>query len=264
MCNSKIDITLKLRTADICTPCIDLFLTGGLTNATLFQSMKFLEELRSNFLLQDSYNKNLKPLTLRVKNTNNNLEIWIEETFIKFTKTELFLYYILCVAKEKGNDFSKNIAEKKKNKRDKVIYVDNFINESRQTFLNLRSVNIENYFEDNLTNVAKNVTIINDKLNETLGFNLAKFYTIKKRQPDLEGIKEKLTRVLEELNKQMDQLHLDKLLDKKDKANKKKEINTSIKSNTKLINLQRGENLPYTIELFTRKDYKEYYELAIN
>jgi len=59
---------------------------------------------------------------------------------------------------------------------------------------------------------------------ESLGHIGTIFYKIKKRQLDIVGIKKKHTKVLEELNKQMEQLHLDKLLDKKVKANKKKKL----------------------------------------
>jgi hypothetical protein len=263
MCNSKIDITLKLRTADICTTCIKEFIKGGLSNATLFQSMKFLEDLRSNFLLQDSYNKNLKPLNLSVRKKNNNLEIWIGENFIKFTKTELFLYYILASAEGLGNNFSEKIYDKKGE------LINQFLIDSMSNFGNLRSANIGSYYL-NAEKTAKYINGINNKLNETLGFNLAKFYIIKKNSHDEIAIE----KLVQEIKKEVENLKSEiKLLVKnKVKTNTRETAEEISKLEIKIKNLekrienpiQRAKAFPYVIQLFTRKDYKEFYELAIN
>ena len=272
MCNSKIDITLKLRTADICTTCIKEFIKGGLSNATLFQSMKFLEDLRSNFLLQDSYNKNLKPLLLKcVKNKKNFLEIYIGDQLISFTKTELFLYYLLCIGKDKGVDFNEEVYEKAEldgigkvlnNKNTKVKI---------KSFVNIESVEIKQYFGyKNSNTFSKYKNSINSKLNETLGFNLAKFYIINKNSHDEIAIE----KLVQEIKKEVENLKSEiKLLVKnKVKTNTRETAEEISKLEIKIKNLekrienpiQRAKAFPYVIQLFTRKDYKEFYELAIN
>ena len=272
MCNKKTDITLKLRTADICPPCIDLFLKGGLTNNMLFQSMKFLENLRSNFLLQDSYNKNLKPLNLSVRKKKNNLEIWIGENFIKFTKTELFLYYLLCIGKDKGVDFNEEVYEKAELDGIGKVLINKNTKVKIKSFVNIESVEIKQYFGyKNSNTFSKYKNSINSKLNEALGFNLAKFYIINKNSHDEIAIE----KLVQEIKKEVENLKSEiKLLVK----NKIKNINTRetteeiSKLEIRITNLekrienpiQRAKAFPYVIQLFNRKDYKEYYELAIN
>ncbi|MCF8430053.1 MAG: hypothetical protein K9G64_07965 [Bacteroidia bacterium] len=262
-CEEKQDLLLKLRTADICPTCIKKFIDGGLTNATLFQSMKFLEELRSNFLLQDSYNKQLKPLLLKcVKNKKKFLEIYIGDQLISFTKTEIFLYYLLCIGKDKGVDFNEEVYEKADLDGIEKVLINKITNNKIKSFVNFESVKIKQYFGYLNSNiVAKYINIINNKLNEVLGANLACFYIIKKRQSDEK--KEKLAKELEEINKQREQILSDKLLDKKDKAIKIKEIDTLINDTTKKIELKRAKDFPYVIELFNREDYKEFFKLDI-
>jgi hypothetical protein len=270
-CEEKQHLILKLRTADICTTCIKEFIKGGLSNATLFQSMKFLEELRSNFLLQDSYNKNLKPLLLKcVKNKKNFLEIYIGDQLISFTKTELFLYYLLCIGKDKGVDFNEEVYEKAEldgigkvlnNKNTKVKI---------KSFVNIESVEIKQYFGyKNSNTFSKYKNSINSKLNETLGFNLAKFYIINKNSHDEIAIE----KLVQEIKKEVENLKSEiKLLVKnKVKTNTRETVEEISKLEIKIKNLekrienpiQRAKAFPYVIQLFTRKDYKEYFKLDI-
>jgi hypothetical protein len=249
MCNNKLDITLKLRTADICPECIQLFLQGGLTNAMLFESMKFLESLRKDFLLQNSYHKNLNPLDLTCKKNNKgNLEIYIGEQLIKFTKTELFLYYVLCMGKEKGNNFFDKLTEE-------TLINDIQLSQELQKFNNFRNVTKESYFGvKKLGNIRKNVNFINNKLNEALGPNLASFYIIKKRN------EESNERKLEQLKLQLNELDNNQL-DQQNRAFQRNEIENSIEKITNNISRQRAKDFPYVIELFTRKDWKAYFKL---
>jgi hypothetical protein len=247
MCNNKLDITLKLRTADICPECIQLFLQGGLTNAMLFESMKFLEVLRKDFLLQNSYNKNLNPLDLTCKKNNKgNLEIYIGEQLIKFTKTELFLYYVLCMGKEKGNNFFEF--------NEKEI--------SLKNIRNFKQIKPNLYFGGNVFNrIAKNKTCINNKLNEALGANLASFYIIKKKSEESEERKAELMYELEKLEMELNELDKNMLLDKKNKAIQRKAIIHLIKQKKNEMEKKRASDFPYVIELFTRKDWKAYFKL---
>jgi len=249
MCNNKLDITLKLRTADICPECIQLFLQGGLTNAMLFESMKFLEELRKDFLLQNSYSKKLNPLKLTcIKNNKENLEIYIGEQLIKFTKTELFLYYVLCMGKEKGNNFFE-FNEEEISLRD------------RRKFNNFNQILPNLYFGvQMLGNIRKNVNYINNKLNEALGANLASFYIIKKKSELTEERKLKLENELAKFEKELNELNNNMQLDKKNKAIQRREIEGSIKDINRELNSQREKVFPYVIELFTRKNGNDYFE----
>jgi hypothetical protein len=215
-----------LRTADICPECIQLFLLK-VTNAMLFESMKFLEELRKDFLLQNSYSKNLNPLDLTCKKNNKgNLEIYIGEQLIKFTKTELFLYYVLCMGKEKGNNFFKLNEEE-------ILLWD------IRNFNNFNQIDKNLYFGGNVfSRIAKNKTCINNKLNEALGPNLASFYIIKKRNEESEETILQLINQLVKLEKDLSQLDTNQL-DKKNKATLRKKIENSIKdincANTKFL-----------------------------
>jgi hypothetical protein len=247
MCNNKLDITLKLRTADICPECIQLFLPK-VTNAMLFESMKFLEVLRKDFLLQNSYHKNLNPLKLECRNNKGNLEIYIGEQLIKFTKTELFLYYVLCMGKENGNNFFDKLTEE-------TLINDIQISQELKKWNNLRYVNTESYFGvKKLGNIHKNVNYINNKLNEALGANLASFYIIKKSS------EEPNERKLEKLKLQLNQLDNNQL-DQENRAIQRNEIENSIEKITNNISRQRAKDFPYVIELFTRKDGNDYFEL---
>ena len=243
MCSRKKDITLKLRTADICPECIQLFLQGGVTNAMLFESMKFLEELRKDFLLQNSYSKNLNPLKLTCKKNNKaNLEIYIGEQLIKFTKTELFLYYVICMGKENGNNFFK-FNEKEISRWD------------IPNLNNINQINLNLYFGiQMLGNIRKNVNFINNKLNEALGPNLASFYIIKKRNEESNESK------LEQLKLQLNELDNNQL-DQQNRAIQRNEIENSIEKITNNISRQRAKDFPYVIKLFTRKDWKAYFKL---
>jgi hypothetical protein len=245
MCIDKSDITLKLRTADICPECIQLFLQGGLTNAMLFESMKFLEVLRKDFLLQNSYNKNLNPLDLTCKKNNKgNLEIYIGEQLIKFTKTELFLYYVLCMGKENGNNFFEFNEEEI----------------SLWEILNFNQIDPNLYFGvQMLGNIRKNVNYINNKLNESLGANLASFYIIKKRNEESEERKLVLKDELEKLEKELNQLNIE-ALDKKHRAPKRKAIVGSINKKKIEMEIKRDKNFPYVIELFTRENGNDYFK----
>jgi hypothetical protein len=250
MCIDKSDITLKLRTADICPECIQLFLQGGLTNAMLFESMKFLESLRKDFLLQNSYSKNLNPLNLTCKkNKKCNLEIYIGEQLIKFTKTELFLYYVLCMGKEKGNNFFRI------NEKEISLWDIPNLNNISQIDTNL-------YFGGNVfSRIAKNKTCINNKLNEALGANLASFYIIKKKSEESEERKAELMYELEKLEMELNELDKNMLLDKKNKAIQRKAIIHLIKQKKNEMETKRASDFPYVIELFTRKDWKAYFKL---
>ncbi len=249
MCIDKLEITLKLRTADICPECIQLFLKGEVTNAMLFESMKFLEDLRKDFLLQNSYSKNLNPLKLTCKKNNKgNLEIYIGEQLIKFTKTELFLYYVLCMGKEKGNNFFE-------------------FNEEEISLRDIRKFNNFNQIVPNLYfgvqmlgNIRKNVNYINNKLNEALGANLASFYIIKKKSELTDERKLKLNNELEKFEKELNELNNNMQLDKKNKAIQRKEIEGSIKDINSEMNSQREKVFPYVIDLFTRNDWNKYFE----
>ena len=247
LCIDKKDITLKLRTADICPECIQLFLQGGVTNAMLFESMKFLEKLRKDFLLQNSYSKKLNPLKLTcIKNNKGNLEIYIGEQLIKFTKTELFLYYVICMGKEKGNNFFDNLTEE-------TLINGIKISQELQKFNNFGNVNKESYFGvKKLGNIRKNVNFIYNRLNETLGPNLASFYIIKKRN------EESNERKLEQLKLQLNELDNNQL-DQQNRAIQRNEIENSIEKITNNISRQRAKDFPYVIELFTRKDWKAYF-----
>jgi hypothetical protein len=249
MCIRKKEITLKLRTADICPECIQLFLKGGVTNAMLFESMKFLEDLRKDFLLQNSYSKNLNPLKLTCKKNNKgNLEIYIGEQLIKFTKTELFLYYVLCMGKEKGNNFFE-FNEEEISLRD------------RRNFNNFNQILPNLYFGvQMLGNIRKNVNYINNKLNEALGANLASFYIIKKKSELTEERKLKLENELAKFEKELNELNNNMQLDKKNKAIQRREIEGSIKDINRELNSQREKVFPYVIELFTRKNGNDYFE----
>ena len=249
MCIDKLEITLKLRTADICPECIQLFLKGEVTNAMLFESMKFLEDLRKDFLLQNSYSKNLNPLKLTCKKNNKgNLEIYIGEQLIKFTKTELFLYYVLCMGKEKGNNFFDNLTEE-------TLINGIKISQELQKFNNFHNVTKESYFGvQMLGNIRKNVNFINNKLNEALGPNLASFYIIKKRNEESNESK------LEQLKLQLNELDNNQL-DQQNRAIQRNEIENSIEKITNNISRQRAKDFPYVIELFTRKNWKDYFKL---
>ena len=242
MCSRKKDITLKLRTADICPECIQLFLQGGVTNAMLFESMKFLKELRKDFLLQNSYNKNLNPLALTcIKNKKGNLEIYIGEQLIKFTKTELLIFYVLCMGKEKGNNFFEF------NEEEISLWDIPNLN-------NISQINLNLYFGvQMLGNIRKNVNFINNKLNEALGPNLASFYIIKKRNEESNESK------LEQLKLQLNELDNNQL-DQQNRAIQRNEIENSIEKITNNISRQRAKDFPYVIELFTRKDGNDYFE----
>ena len=246
MCIDKLEITLKLRTADICPECIQLFLKGGVTNAMLFESMKFLEDLRKDFLLQNSYSKNLNPLKLTCKKNNKgNLEIYIGEQLIKFTKTELFLYYVLCMGKEKGNNFFEFNEEEI----------------SLQDIRNFEQIDSNLYFGvQMLGNIRKNVNFINNKLNEALGANLASFYIIKKKSELTKERKLVLNDDLEKFEKELIELNNNMQLDKRNKAIQRKEIEGSIKDINRELNSQREKVFPYVIELFTRKNGNDYFE----
>ena len=246
MCIEKLEITLKLRTADICPECIQLFLKGGVTNAMLFESMKFLEDLRKDFLLQNSYSKNLNPLKLTCKKNNKgNLEIYIGEQLIKFTKTELFLYYVLCMGKEKGNNFFEFNEEEI----------------SLQDIRNFEQIDSNLYFGvQMLGNIRKNVNFINNKLNEALGANLASFYIIKKKSELTKERKLVLNDDLEKFEKELIELNNNMQLDKRNKAIQRKEIEGSIKDINRELNSQREKVFPYVIELFTRKNGNDYFE----
>ena len=246
MCIDKLEITLKLRTADICPECIQLFLKGEVTNAMLFESMKFLEDLRKDFLLQNSYSKNLNPLKLTCKKNNKgNLEIYIGEQLIKFTKTELFLYYVLCMGKEKGNNFFKFNEEEI----------------SLQDIRNFKQIKTNLYFGvQMLGNIRKNVNFIKNKLNEALGANLASFYIIKKKSEVTKERKLKLMNELEQLVMKLNELNSNMQLDKKNKAIQRNEIEGSIKDINTEMNSQREKVFPYVIELFTRNDWNKYFE----
>ena len=248
MCIDKKEITLKLRTADICPECIQLFLQGGVTNTMLFESMKFLESLRKDFLLQNSYHKNLNPLNLTCKkNKKGNLEIYIGEQLIKFTKTELFLYYVLCMGKEKGNNFFR-INEKEISLWD------------IQNLNNISQIDTNLYFGGNVfSRIAKNKTCINNKLNEALGVNLASFYIIKKRNEESEERKAELMNELEKLEMELNELDKNMQLDKKNKQIQIREIKHLIKQMNKEMGTKRAKNFPYVIELFTRKDWLDYF-----
>ena len=247
MCIDKSDITLKLRTADICPECIQLFLQGGLTNAMLFESMKFLESLRKDFLLQNSYHKNLNPLKLECRNNEGNLKIYIGEQLINFSPTELFIFYVLYMGKEKGNNFFNKL-------------VDNRLLDELQKFKNFSNVKIEKYFGyEMLGKIAKNVCYINNKLNEALGPNLASFYIIKKRNEESIERKSELMNELEKLEMELNELDKNMQLDKKNKAIQRKEIEGSIKNIKKEMKIQRAKDFPYAIELFTRENSNDYF-----
>ena len=252
MCIDKKEITLKLRTADICPECIQLFLQGGLTNAMLFESMKFLEELRKDFLLQNSYHKNLNPLNLTCKKNNKgNLEIYIGEQLIKFTRTELLIFYVLCMGKEKGNNFFNKLTQDAEH---------NQLLHELKKFKNISNVKISSYFGyEMLGKIAKNVCYINNKLNEALGANLASFYIIKKRNEESIERKSELMNGLEKLEMELNKLDKNMQLDKKNKAIQRKEIKGSIKNIKKEMKIQRAKDFPYVIELFTRKDWLDYF-----
>jgi hypothetical protein len=259
MCNNKLDITLKLRTADICPECIQLFLQGGLTNAMLFESMKFLESLRKDFLLQNSYSKKLNPLKLTcIKNNKGNLEIYIGEQLIKFTRTELLIFYVLCMGKEKGNNFNNKLTE---TKGGETAIKDIKLFQELHKFKNFRDVNTEKYFGVHMFgNISKNVNYINNKLNEALGPNLASFYQIEKKSKDTEKNKKDLKGKLEKLKLQLNKLDKNKQLDQENRAIQRKAIVGSIRKITNNISRQRAKDFPYVIELFTRKDWKDYFD----
>jgi len=259
MCNNKLDITLKLRTADICPECIQLFLQGGLTNAMLFESMKFLESLRKDFLLQNSYSKKLNPLKLTcIKNNKGNLEIYIGEQLIKFTRTELLIFYVLCMGKEKGNNFNNKLTE---TKGGETAIKDIKLFQELHKFKNFRDVNTEKYFGVHMFgNISKNVNYINNKLNEALGPNLASFYQIEKKSKDTEKNKKDLKGKLEKLKLQLNKLDKNKQLDQENRAIQRKAIVGSIRKITNNISRQRAKDFPYAIELFTRKDWKDYFD----
>jgi hypothetical protein len=272
MCISKIDITLKLRTADICPQCIDLFLKGGLTNATLFQSMKFLEELRNNFLLQDSYNKLLKPLLLKcVKNKKKFLEIHIGDQLICFTKTEIFLYYLLCIGKEKGVDFNEEVYEKAEHDEIGKYLFDKIKKVEIKSFVNFETVKIKQYFGYKNSNVvAKYINGINNKLNEKLGFNLAKFYIIKKNSLDeiaIDKLVQENKKMIEDTKSEIKLLKKNKIINinTRETAEEISKLEMKIENyeKRKVIQIQRAKAFPYVIQLFTREDYKDYYELAL-
>jgi len=168
-----------------------------------------------------------------------------EEQLIKFTKTELFLYYVLCMGKEKGNNFFE-------------------FNEEEITLRDIRNfkqIKTNLYFGvQMLGNIRKNVNFIKNKLNEALGANLASFYIIKKQSEVTEERKLKLMNELEQLVMKLNELNSNMQLDKKNKAIQRNEIEGSIKDINSEMNSQREKVFPYVIELFTRNDWNKYFE----
>jgi hypothetical protein len=214
----------------------------------LFESMKFLEKLRKDFLLQNSYSKKLNPLKLTCKKNNKgNLEIYIGEQLIKFTKTELLIFYVLCMGKEKGNNFFEF------NEEEISLWDIPNLN-------NISQINLNLYFGvQMLGNIRKNKTCINNKLNEALGPNLASFYIIKKRNEESEERKLVLKDELEQLEMQLNELDNNMHLDRNDRANQRKAKIHLIKQKKKEMEITRAVDFPYVIELFTRKDGNDYF-----
>ena len=94
---------------------------------------------------------------------------YIGEQLIKFTRTELLIFYVLCMGKERGNNFFRI------NEKEISLWDIPNLNNISQIDTNL-------YFGGNVfSRIAKNKTCINNKLNEALGVNLASFYIIKKK-----------------------------------------------------------------------------------
>ncbi len=168
-CYRKEDIILKLRCADICSECIDQFIKGGVSNSLIFQSLKFLQDIRSGFLLQNSFTKNIHPLIISTNRVKKKLQIKVDQAIIKFTKTELFIFYI--VFKSAGTGFNFNNPDR------------NIINIISTEFEYLRYPHIDKYLgEDKMKNLLKYISQINEKLVNTLGAQLASYYTIGKNE----------------------------------------------------------------------------------
>jgi hypothetical protein len=152
------------------------------------------------------------------------------------------------MGKEKGNNFFKLNEEE-------ILLWD------IRNFNNFNQIDKNLYFGGNVFNrISKNKTCINNKLNEALGPNLASFYIIKKKSEESEERKLKLMNELEQLEMNLNELDNNMHLDRNNRANQRKAIIHLIKQKNKEMGTRRAVDFPYVIELFTRKDWKDYFD----
>jgi hypothetical protein len=137
--------------------------------------------------------------------------------------------------------------------------------------VNFETVKIKQYFGYKNSNVvAKYINGINNKLNEKLGFNLAKFYIIKKNSLDeiaIDKLVQENKKMIEDTKSEIKLLKKNKIINinTRETAEEISKLEMKIENyeKRKVIQIQRAKAFPYVIQLFTREDYKDYYELAL-
>ena len=115
MCNNKREVAYKLRTADICMPCMNLMIRKNISPLVIDQSLRLLDNMRNQMAYRNYFHREFKPsrLNLQVRGEQNAIVFKdYDQTQVKLTELQMALY-ILFLLHPEGIRFKNLVAHRK-------------------------------------------------------------------------------------------------------------------------------------------------------
>lgn len=183
-CSYKKDITFKLRTADICVPCLEQMVHAGLKPEYITQALSLFDVIRQEMLFRQRYKLNLVPKSIAIKRNKGRkkgivVELLESKQLVELNPTQS-LVYLFFLNHPEGVILSKLMHTKY---RKELLYLyANLTNRSSKSIDSLnRYAGIENTIDSLVTDdailspiIAKVKKLFIDKI----GLESAKVYYI--------------------------------------------------------------------------------------
>ena len=176
-CKNKIDVSLKMKTADVCKDCQSLIIERSFPNPIFNQITTVFEELRKKLISVERFTSRLGPGKVLFKGRIRKMILLDAGDYeVRLTPLEKTVYHLFIDNPEgiKANEIG--------NYRNQLssLYRKFYNGTNIAQFEN--SINaLSNYFDDS---IQQKISRINAKLRSTVGKNIAEYYIIKKDTAD--------------------------------------------------------------------------------
>lgn len=170
-CKDKRDVLMKMRTADICTSCMNDIAKRELSSALVSQSIETMEGIRRSMTFRDRFNIINLPSKLEIRGPMKRIHLPDLGGAIVPLNPKERAVYLVFLSRPNGirlselSDFTSEIR----------AYYERFSNESEQARIDAAIERLVNPLENNLSEVLSR---IRRKFRSSVGIKMADFYII--------------------------------------------------------------------------------------